>query len=137
MLTSFFPCGRTYISIFAKRCCIPTASHPPEEWLKDPSRKLNALVEILSWHLGKDGRAPLEVVDDKLTPRANNPPPVVQLPKGTPCDKIVISCAFPSSYIQLVKVSARFPSFSVFSLASFDSRCSTYTVSRASRYMAR
>jgi len=54
--------------------------------------------------LKEDARAPLEMVDGKLVPSAHNPLPVAPLPEGTPCDKIVVYCAFPSSYIQLVKV---------------------------------
>jgi superfamily II DNA/RNA helicase len=77
-----------------------------DEWRKDPSRKLDVLVEVLQWHLKEDARAPLEVVDGKLVPSAHNPLPVAPLPEGTPCDKIVVYCAFPSSYIQLVKVSS-------------------------------
>jgi hypothetical protein len=44
-----------------------------DEWREDPSRKIDLLVEILKWHLAKDGRPPLMVVDDKLMPSRRKP----------------------------------------------------------------
>lgn len=76
----------------------------PDEWRLDPSRKLDVHIEVIRWHLEKDGRAPLRVVDDRLVESPENPPPAKPLPKGTPCDKIVVYCVFPSNFVQLVKV---------------------------------
>ncbi|KAG2352807.1 P-loop containing nucleoside triphosphate hydrolase protein, partial [Suillus spraguei] len=74
-----------------------------EEWTKDPSRKLDTLVEIIRWHLEVDARAPLRVVDDKLVPSANSANET-SLTGGAPCDKVLVYCAFPSSYTQIMKV---------------------------------
>ncbi|KAG2738555.1 hypothetical protein P692DRAFT_201730973 [Suillus brevipes Sb2] len=77
-------------------------------WKKDPSRKLDVLVEVLQYHLASDGRAPLKVVDDHLvssdfTNSATNHSKALNEASG---DKIVVYCAFPSSYTQVMKVLA-------------------------------
>jgi len=76
-----------------------------EEWLQDPSKKLQVLVQILQWHLAQDGRAPLKVIDNELVPSSDDVSPVAD----TPCDKIVVYCSFPSNFIQMTKVSGSVP----------------------------
>ncbi|KAG1793303.1 P-loop containing nucleoside triphosphate hydrolase protein [Suillus plorans] len=72
------------------------------EWKKDPSRKLDVLAHIISWHLEHDGRPALCVVNDMLVASSPNPPASVA--DSLPCDKMVVYCAFPSSYTQVLKV---------------------------------
>src|SRR5436190_12834038 len=69
------------------------------QWHEDPSRKLDALIHILQYHLHTDGRPPLQVVDDTLVPSDG-----CTVQEGSP-DKIIIYSAFPSSNLQLLKVS--------------------------------
>lgn len=77
-----------------------------EEWNEDPSRKLDTLVEVIRWHLALDARAPLRVVEDNLVPSAisANSANENSLAGGAPCDKVLVYCAFPSSYTQVMKV---------------------------------
>lgn len=89
-----------------------------KEWKKDPSRKLDVLVELILWHQLKDNQPPLKVVDDAIVPSADVTPEGSNEGDGgedddrrnTTCDKIVVYCAFPSSYVQLVKVCGFRPS---------------------------
>jgi hypothetical protein len=77
----------------------------PEEWRLHPSRKLDALVEILSHHLETAGAPALEVGSDgELVPK---PDPETG---GSP-DKIVVYSAFPSSNVQLLRVRICFDPF--------------------------
>ncbi|KAG1763002.1 P-loop containing nucleoside triphosphate hydrolase protein [Suillus placidus] len=75
-----------------------------EEWKKDPSRKLDVLAQVICWHQGLDNRPPLHVVDDSLTASSTNPDVATSIAHSTPCDKIIVYCAFPSSYTQVLKV---------------------------------
>ncbi|KAG1719073.1 hypothetical protein EDB19DRAFT_1576764, partial [Suillus lakei] len=76
-----------------------------DEWKKDPSRKLDILVEVVQWHKERDNRQPLCIVDDKLEPSSSNPDIVAGIADPTLCDKFVVYCAFPTSYFQVTKVS--------------------------------
>lgn len=78
-----------------------------DEWKKDPSRKLDILCELLKWHLQCDGQTPLQVVNDKLVPCTRIDVDVSPAGELVPCDKIIVYCAFPSSYTQVTKVSER------------------------------
>ncbi|KAG1851648.1 P-loop containing nucleoside triphosphate hydrolase protein [Suillus subluteus] len=72
---------------------------------KDPSRKLDVLAQVICWHQELDGRPPLHVVDDKLTASsANLDVTTSSIADSTPHDKILVYCAFPSSYTQVLKV---------------------------------
>ncbi|KAG1772200.1 P-loop containing nucleoside triphosphate hydrolase protein [Suillus placidus] len=75
-----------------------------EEWKKDPSRKLDVLAQVICWHQEFDNRPPLHVVDDRLTVSSTNPDVATSIADSTPCDKIIVYCAFPSSYTQVLKV---------------------------------
>lgn len=85
-----------------------------EDWREDASRKLDVLSQIILWHLEKDGQAPLKVENDKLVPSE----PSTCVESGLAADKIVVYCAFPSSYHQISQVSyfsATYPSYSLLS----------------------
>ncbi|KAG2097976.1 uncharacterized protein F5147DRAFT_777839 [Suillus discolor] len=73
-----------------------------DEWKQDPSRKLDVLAQVIRWHQEHDGRPPLRVVDDMLVASSTNV--TVDVVDAMPCDKIVVYCAFPSSYTQVLKV---------------------------------
>ncbi|KAG1737029.1 P-loop containing nucleoside triphosphate hydrolase protein [Suillus lakei] len=75
-------------------------------WKKDASRKLDLLVEVLQHHLELDARAPLKVVEDNLvsSESANSAVNDASGPDGALSDKIVVYCAFPSSYTQIMKI---------------------------------
>ena len=75
-----------------------------DEWKQDPSRKLDVLVEVILWHQRRDNQPPLKVVDNQLVPSVDPCLGSGGDDGSTPCDKIVVYCAFPSSYIQLIKV---------------------------------
>lgn len=81
-----------------------------DEWRKTASRKLDVLAQVILWHQEVDNRQPLCIVDDKLIPSCTNPSDAC-IPTGatgltpTLCDKILVYCAFPSSYTQVTKVS--------------------------------
>ncbi|KAG1833201.1 P-loop containing nucleoside triphosphate hydrolase protein [Suillus subalutaceus] len=76
-----------------------------DEWKKDPSRKLDVLAQVICWHQELDGHPPLHVVDDKLTASsANLDVTTSSIADSTPHDKILVYCAFPSSYTQVLKV---------------------------------
>jgi hypothetical protein len=70
------------------------------EWKKDPSRKLDALIELLQYHLAAGNRPHLHVHDDRLVPSAHAPMDTTASP-----DKIVVYVAFPSSNLQVLAVS--------------------------------
>jgi hypothetical protein len=87
-----------------------------EEWQQHPSRKLDALVEILKHHLEKDDQPPLEVKNDKLVP---SPRPSGSGPAKTNApDKVIVYCEFPSAYVQICQVSASLPAFPPHSIMS-------------------
>lgn len=75
-----------------------------DEWKKDPSRKLDVLAHVIGWHQEQDGRLPLCVVDDVLVVSSANPDVPAGVADSMPCDKIIVYCAFPSSYTQVLKV---------------------------------
>lgn len=76
-----------------------------DEWKKDPSRKLDVLAQVICWHQALDGRPPLRVVDDRLmVPSANSNVTTSSIAASMPHDKILVYCAFPSSYTQVLKV---------------------------------
>ncbi|KIK38068.1 hypothetical protein CY34DRAFT_91603, partial [Suillus luteus UH-Slu-Lm8-n1] len=76
-----------------------------DEWKKDPSRKLDVLAQVICWHQALDGRPPLHVVDDRLTVSpANSNVTTSSIAASIPRDKIIVYCAFPSSYTQVLKV---------------------------------
>ncbi|KAG2336606.1 hypothetical protein BDR05DRAFT_896483 [Suillus weaverae] len=85
--------------------CARAAKFASGSWKKDPSRKLDVLAEVICWHQGLDNRPPLHVVDDRLTVSSTNPDVTTSITTdSTPCDKIVVYCAFPSSYTQVLKI---------------------------------
>jgi len=57
-------------------------------------------MQLIQWHQEQDNRPPLSVVDDKLVPSADT----TVIAENTACDKIVVYCAFPSSYTQVTQV---------------------------------
>ncbi|KAG1741204.1 P-loop containing nucleoside triphosphate hydrolase protein [Suillus occidentalis] len=74
-------------------------------WKKDPSRKLDVLAQVICWHQALDGRPPLHVVDDKLMVSSTNSNVATSsIAASMPHDKILVYCAFPSSYTQVLKV---------------------------------
>ncbi|KAG2747793.1 hypothetical protein P692DRAFT_201716179 [Suillus brevipes Sb2] len=73
-------------------------------WRKDPSRKLDVLVQVIQWHQVHDNRQPLCIVDDQLVVSTSNSAFVPGPSNSVLCDKILVYCAFPSSYIQVTKV---------------------------------
>lgn len=78
-----------------------------DEWRETASRKLDVLAEIILWHQEIDDRQPLHIVDDKLIPSSlepSNAAIVTGVTNTTLCDKILVYCAFPSSYTQVTKV---------------------------------
>ncbi|KAG1891850.1 P-loop containing nucleoside triphosphate hydrolase protein [Suillus fuscotomentosus] len=76
-----------------------------DEWKKDPSRKLDVLAQVIGWHQEQDGRLPLCVVDDQLVVSSANPDvPTAGMADPMPCDKIIVYCAFPSSYTQVLEL---------------------------------
>ncbi|KAG1834958.1 P-loop containing nucleoside triphosphate hydrolase protein [Suillus subalutaceus] len=75
-----------------------------DEWKKDPSRKLDVLAQVIDWHQAQDGRLPLQVVDDVLVVSSADPDVTAGVADSVPCDKIIVYCAFPSSYTQVLKV---------------------------------
>ncbi|KAG1894055.1 P-loop containing nucleoside triphosphate hydrolase protein [Suillus fuscotomentosus] len=75
-----------------------------EEWKKDPSRKLDILAQVLCWHLEYDGRLPLCVLNDALVVSSADPEAAAGVTDSMPCDKMLVYCAFPSSYTQVLKV---------------------------------
>jgi hypothetical protein len=75
-----------------------------EDWRKDLSRKLDILVEIILHHQKADNLPPLKVVNDKLAQAESDPTPEPAMSAELPLDKIVVYCAFPSSYIQVKQV---------------------------------
>ncbi|KAG1838807.1 P-loop containing nucleoside triphosphate hydrolase protein [Suillus subalutaceus] len=77
-----------------------------DEWAKDASRKLDVLAQVIRYHHEKDNRPPLRIADDKLVASSANPDVVEGIVDLTPCDKILVYCAFPSSYTQVMKVLA-------------------------------
>ncbi|KAG1829710.1 P-loop containing nucleoside triphosphate hydrolase protein [Suillus subalutaceus] len=75
-----------------------------DEWKKDPSRKLDVLAQVIGWHQEQDGRLPLHIVDDILVASSANPDVTADIADSLPCDKMIVYCAFPSSYTQVLKV---------------------------------
>ncbi|KAG1837021.1 P-loop containing nucleoside triphosphate hydrolase protein [Suillus tomentosus] len=81
------------------------AKYASGSWKKDPSRKLDVLAQVIGWHQEYDGRPPLCVVDDVLVASSENSDITsTGVVDSMPCDKIVVYCAFPSSYTQVLKV---------------------------------
>ncbi|KAG2062895.1 hypothetical protein BDR04DRAFT_1039611, partial [Suillus decipiens] len=68
------------------------------------SRKLDILVQLIQWHQEIDHRQPLCIAEDKLTPSSSIPGIATSITDTTPCDKILVYCAFPASYPQVTKV---------------------------------
>ncbi|KAG2336736.1 P-loop containing nucleoside triphosphate hydrolase protein [Suillus weaverae] len=75
-----------------------------EEWAKDPSRKLDVLAQVIGYHQECDDRPPLCIADDKLVISSSNTDIIDVIADPMPCDKILVYCAFPSSYTQVIKV---------------------------------
>ncbi|KAG2063485.1 hypothetical protein BDR04DRAFT_1037816 [Suillus decipiens] len=73
-------------------------------WKKDPSRKLDILAQVICWHQEYDGRPPLCVLNDALVVSSADPEAPTGITDSMPCDKIIVYCAFPSSYTQVLKV---------------------------------
>jgi hypothetical protein len=71
-----------------------------QEWKDDPSCKLDALVEILQYHLNSGNHPPLCVDKNTLIPKLSGVPNPQVLQ-----DKIVVYVDFLSSNIQLLTVS--------------------------------
>jgi hypothetical protein len=85
------------------------------QWKKDPSQKLDILVELISWHQEQDNCPPLKVQNDKLV--SSEVATATSGIKSASPDKKVVYCAFPSSYAQITQVSIKlflFPILSVF-----------------------
>jgi hypothetical protein len=101
-----------------------------DEWRKDPSRKLDVLVQVIQWHQAHDNRPPLCIVDDKLVVSTSNPASVAGPSNSILCDKILVYCAFPSSYIQVTKVRNSYYSLS----GNCTMQTFQITGSRASRH---
>jgi hypothetical protein len=74
-----------------------------DEWKKDPSRKLDALVQILQYHLSAPDRPYLHVQGNQLVPSS----PDAAIP-SMGVDKIVVYMAFPTSNLQVLAVSISF-----------------------------
>lgn len=71
-----------------------------EAWKACPSRKLDALVEILQYHLRADNLPFLMVADDKIVPSpepAPPAPPIDKLSNPNHVDKIIVYSAFPGN----------------------------------------
>ncbi|KAG1772227.1 P-loop containing nucleoside triphosphate hydrolase protein [Suillus placidus] len=75
-----------------------------EEWAKDPSRKLDVLARVIGYHQERDDRPPLCIADDKLVVSSSNTDIVNGIADRMPCDKILVYCAFPSSYTQVLEL---------------------------------
>lgn len=73
-----------------------------EEWKTNPSRKLDAIAQIINWHLKEDNQPPLRVDNNELVP--NDSWHGKELSGDLPPDKAVIHLAFPSSFPQVSAV---------------------------------
>ncbi|KAG1836505.1 P-loop containing nucleoside triphosphate hydrolase protein [Suillus subalutaceus] len=69
-----------------------------------PSRKLDVLAQVILWHQKHDNRQPLCVVDNKLVASSSDPGSITGIVDPIIPDKILVYCAFPSSYTQVTKV---------------------------------
>lgn len=67
-----------------------------EEYNEWPSRKLDAVKDILQHHLANDNAPPLKIIDGELKPDPFAPPPPA-VAEDLPRDKIVLYSAFPSN----------------------------------------
>ncbi|RDB30571.1 DNA repair and recombination protein RAD54 [Hypsizygus marmoreus] len=128
-----FAMGRTFYSRFRRVLTHPACDgtdrqwHDPQtqaEWKTDPSRKIDALVEILRHHLKEDGAPPLKVdennniipeepvppvPEEPVPPAPDQPvPPAPEAPvppaSNPPRDKIVVYSYWPSSNSVLLQV---------------------------------
>jgi hypothetical protein len=65
-----------------------------QEWEDMKSKKLEALVKVIQYHLAADGLPPMSVVDNDVTPPVDAQPTPQEDSRP---DKIVVYCAFPSN----------------------------------------
>ena len=68
-----------------------------EEWLENKSSKLQAMVDIVKWHLEEDNRPPLMLdSEEQLVPDLDYTMPAT--PPNAGPDRIVIYAAFPMNH---------------------------------------
>ena len=79
-----------------------------EQWLANPSRKLDALAEICLYHLKNQNAPPLKVNSDNVLVPSDIPVAPRTLPGANTPDKIVIFSAFTQHLPLIVNVSLQF-----------------------------
>ena len=78
-----------------------------EEWLENKSSKLQAMVDIVKWHLEEDNRPPLMLdSEEQLVPDQDYAMPAT--PPNAGPDRIVIYAAFPMNHPMIRAVSTGF-----------------------------